>query len=69
MSKTMVILLSAAWLATETRCYLLRYLLKFHYIPSDMLSTVEAYKGELNINSMLELILLNEDELDIHLHN
>lgn len=43
--------------------------MKFHYIPSDMLSTVEAYKGELNINSMLELILLNEDELDIHLHN
>lgn len=34
-----------------------------------MLSTVEAYKSELNINSMLELILLNEDELDIHLHN
>lgn len=34
-----------------------------------MLSTVGTYKGELNINPVLKLIVLNEDELDTHLHN
>ena len=39
MSRARVILLSAE-LATETRCYLVRYLLNGWYVPSSMLSTV-----------------------------
>lgn len=34
-----------------------------------MLSTVKIYKGELNINPRLKLVVLNEERLSIHLHN
>lgn len=41
----------------------MRYLLNFCYVPSSMLSTVGIYEGELNINPLLKLIVLNEKEL------
>lgn len=68
MSKARVILLSAE-LATETRCYLVRYLLNGCYVPSSMLSAVGIYKGELNINPVRKLIVLNEEELAAYLYN
>lgn len=69
MSKARVILLSAE-LATETRCYLVRYLLNGCYVPSSILeSTVGIYKGELNINPVRKLIVLNEEELAAYLYN
>jgi len=68
MSKARVILLSAE-LTTETRCYLVRYLLNGCYVPSSMLSAVGIYKGELNINPVRKLIVLNEEELAAYLYN
>lgn len=34
-----------------------------------MLSTLRIYKGELNVNPVLKLIVLNEERLDTYLDN
>lgn len=34
-----------------------------------MLSTLRIYKGELNVNPVLQLIILNEKRLDTYLDN
>lgn len=68
MNKARVIL-SSVELGTKKQSYLLRYLLNSCSVPSSILSTVGIHEGELDINPVPKLLVLNEEELDTHLYN